>query len=137
MYYEYVICYVDDILFISDDPLCTTKGIQAKLKLKGDNIQEPDMCQGKHFSNITNIDGKECWNISSYKYCTEEVTNVEYVQGKTWFKVAAKVCYPSEMWLSSRDGCNRRAQGRWSPMIPRTCCEPEVSSGNFQDRHPT
>ena len=35
MYYEYVIFYVYDVLYISDDPLCTMKGIQYKFKLKG------------------------------------------------------------------------------------------------------
>ena len=35
MHYDYVICYVDDVLCISDIPLRTMKGIQDKLKIKG------------------------------------------------------------------------------------------------------
>ena len=38
MYYEYVLLYVNDVLFFSDDPLFTMKGIQAKFKLKKYNI---------------------------------------------------------------------------------------------------
>ena len=76
MYYEYVICYVDGVLCISDDPLCTMKGIQAKLKLKGYKIEKLDMYLGAYFSKTTNIDGQECWGISSDKYCMEAVTNV-------------------------------------------------------------
>ena len=46
MYYEYVLCYVDDVICISDDPIRTMKGIQVKFKLKGDKIEEPDMYLG-------------------------------------------------------------------------------------------
>ena len=43
MYYECVIFYVDDVLFISDGPLNTMKGIQDKFKLKWDKLKEPSM----------------------------------------------------------------------------------------------
>ena len=43
MYYDYVICYVYYVICISDYPFRTMKGIQAKFKLKGYNIDEPDM----------------------------------------------------------------------------------------------
>ena len=52
------------------------KGIQAKFKLKGDKLKEPDMYLDTYLSNMTNIDGQECWGISSDKYCMEAVTNV-------------------------------------------------------------
>ena len=29
---------------------------------------------------MTNVDGKECWDMSYEKYCTATVTNVEYIQ---------------------------------------------------------
>ena len=37
-YYEYVLCYVDDVLAISGDAMATMKGIQAVFKLKDDKI---------------------------------------------------------------------------------------------------
>ena len=46
MYYEYVLCYVDDVLCISNDPICTMEVIQANFKLKGEKIEEPDMYLG-------------------------------------------------------------------------------------------
>ena len=67
MYYEYVLCYVDDVICIIDDPLCTMKGIQAKFKLKGYKIEEPDMYLGADFSKMTNVNGQECWDMSSDK----------------------------------------------------------------------
>ena len=68
MYYEYVLCYVDDVLSISDEPLCTMKVIQAKFKLKEYEISEPNMYICTYLSNMTNIDGQECWAMYSYKY---------------------------------------------------------------------
>ena len=38
MYYKYVLFYVDDVLYISDDPLLTMKNIQDKYKLQGYKI---------------------------------------------------------------------------------------------------
>ena len=40
-YYEYVLCYVDDVLCISDQAMKTMKGIQETFKLKDDKIEEP------------------------------------------------------------------------------------------------
>ena len=38
MYYKYVLFYVDDVLYISDDPLLTMENIQDKYKLQGYKI---------------------------------------------------------------------------------------------------
>ena len=46
MYYWYVLCCVDGMLFIIDDPLLTMKGMHAKFKLKGYKIEETDMYLG-------------------------------------------------------------------------------------------
>ena len=79
---------------------------------------------------MTNSDNQECSAMSSDKYCTAAVTNVESVLEKAWFKVATKVCYPYELGSSSRDVCDRVDQVKWSPMLPRTCWYPEVGGGN-------
>ena len=57
MYYEYKICYVDDMLCISDYLLCTMKDIHDRFKMKGCKIEEPAMYIGTELSNMTNIDG--------------------------------------------------------------------------------
>ena len=41
-YYEMVLCYVNDLLCISDDPMKTMKVIHCTFKLKDDNIDEPE-----------------------------------------------------------------------------------------------
>ena len=110
IYYDYELFNVYDVLCISDDPLHTMKYIQSKFKLKMDKIEEPDMYLGADLSKTTNVNGQEYWDMSSENYCTAAVTNLEYVFGKAWFKVSAKVCYPYELWLSSIYGCDRRAQ---------------------------
>ena len=42
-YYEMVICYVDDVLAISIDPMKTIEGIKHVFKLKRDKAESPDM----------------------------------------------------------------------------------------------
>ena len=45
-YYEYVLCYVDDILAISHKAKDALKAVQAVFKLKDDRIDPPDMYLG-------------------------------------------------------------------------------------------
>ena len=54
----------------------------AKLKLKGEKIEEPDMYLGVYLSNITNVNVQECWAMCSDNYCTSAVTNLKYVLKK-------------------------------------------------------
>ena len=51
-YWEYILCYVDDILCISNKPEETTKGIQADFKLKDDKVEEPTYYLGATVTNI-------------------------------------------------------------------------------------
>ena len=41
-YYEFVLCYVDNVLSISHDPQKTMEGIKNTFKLKNDKIKEPE-----------------------------------------------------------------------------------------------
>ena len=45
-YYEMVLCYVDDVLAISDMPMRTMYGIRSVLKLKDDKAEVTDMYLG-------------------------------------------------------------------------------------------
>ena len=40
--YDMVLCYVNDVLCISDDPMKTMKVIQHTFKFKDDKIDEPE-----------------------------------------------------------------------------------------------
>ena len=42
-YYEMVLCYVDDVLAISDMPMRTMDGIRNVFKLKDDKAEVPDV----------------------------------------------------------------------------------------------
>ena len=48
-YYEYVLCYVDDILATSHKAKDALKAVQAVFKLKDDRIEPPDMYLRQHF----------------------------------------------------------------------------------------
>ena len=48
-YWEYILCYVDDILCVSHNPTATMKLIQSKFKLKDDKMEPPDTYWGLPF----------------------------------------------------------------------------------------
>ena len=45
-YYEYIMCYVDDILSVSHDAKSILQSLQRQFKLKGDKIEPADMYLG-------------------------------------------------------------------------------------------
>jgi Reverse transcriptase (RNA-dependent DNA polymerase) len=67
-YYELVLCYVDDILSISDNPKATLLDLTAVFKLKNDKIEPPEMYLGAQLDKMI-IDGAECWTMSAEKIC--------------------------------------------------------------------
>ena len=75
-YYEYVLCYVDDILAISHKAKDVLKAVQTIFKLKDDRIEPPDMYLGATLS-VMEDDGIQGWCISSDKYVKAAVENVE------------------------------------------------------------
>ena len=75
-YYEMLLCYVDDKLSISDEPLKTMKGIKKKIKLKDDKISEPEDYLGASLAKMMMSDGSNWWSMSSEKYVKAAVANV-------------------------------------------------------------
>ena len=59
-YWEYVLCYVHDVLCISDKPEHTIRGIQTKFKLKNDKMEKPEVYLGAELSSMDNEQGIEC-----------------------------------------------------------------------------
>ena len=51
-YYEIVLCYVDNVLAVLDDPKSMLQGLQSTIKLKDDKIDEPDMYLGAQLGKI-------------------------------------------------------------------------------------
>ena len=56
-YWEYILCYVDDVFCISDKPMHTMKVIQSKFKLKDDKMEKPDVYLGTELSTMDNEQG--------------------------------------------------------------------------------
>jgi hypothetical protein len=76
-YYEYILCYVDDVLCISHDPTKSMKRIQEDFKLKDDKIEPPDVYLGATLAKMTLDGGETCWTMSPEQYVKAAVTNVE------------------------------------------------------------
>ena len=78
-YYDYVLCYVDDILSISDKPMDTMYGLRNRFKMKGDKVAEPEDYLGAQISKMDAKDGTggQFWLMCSDKYCKAAILNVE------------------------------------------------------------
>ena len=101
-YWEYVLCYVDDVLAISEKPLSTMNGIKAKFKLKEDKIEPPEMYLGAMLSQFENADGVKCWAMSLEKYCEAAVKNVEESLAKHNLKLPSKCLTPLTVGIDQR-----------------------------------
>ena len=75
-YYEYVLCYVDDILAISHKAKDALKAVQAIFKLKDDKIEPPDMYLWAILS-VMEDNGVQGWCMTSDKYVKAAVENVK------------------------------------------------------------
>ena len=63
-YYEYILCYVDDILCISHDPGIALVRIQAVFKFKGYKMEQLKIYLGAQVRKMI-VDGEEGWYISA------------------------------------------------------------------------
>jgi hypothetical protein len=95
-YYEYVLCYVDDVLAISTSPDLIMKSIQERFKLKGDKYGPPTSYLGAQLSKMTIVNGTECWTQSSDKYIEESVKTVqEFLRSKrSYQRDCERRCFP-------------------------------------------
>jgi hypothetical protein len=101
-YYEYVLCYVDDVLYISHNPIETMKGIQEVFKLKDDKIEEPKDYLGFGIEKMANENGTVCWAINSETYCKAAVQNVEEKLAKEGKQSTIKVSNSITIELQAR-----------------------------------
>jgi hypothetical protein len=131
-YYEYILCYVDDVLCISHDPKKSMKRIQEDFKLKDDKIAEPDVYLGATLSKMKLESGKQCWTMSPEQYVKAAVTNVEEDLAKNGKRLPSKCVTPFSSnyapWLEDTpelkaDGVQRFqeliGQLRWAVEIGR------------------
>ena len=92
-YYEYIMCYVDDILSVSHDAKSILQSLQGQFKLKGDKIEPPDMYLGTQLGTMQ-VDGNEGWFMSSEKYVKSAIQNIEETLKKTGQRLPSKCKMP-------------------------------------------
>ena len=92
-YYEMVLCYVDDILSISDDPKSALLALTSTFKLKDDKIEPPEMYLGAQLGKVQ-VDDAECWTMSAEKYVAAAVKSVEESLAKRGLRLPGKVYTP-------------------------------------------
>ena len=80
-YWEYVLCYVDDILVVSHNPQKTMDVLSAKYTLKDGSVKEPDQYLGATIRKMNIEDSedptKTRWGMSSDIYVKRAVADVE------------------------------------------------------------
>ena len=75
-YYEYVMCYVDDILAISMEATKVLESLKSeKIKFKNDKIAEPDMYLGARLHK-KQINGNHAWTITSVDYIKAAIDTI-------------------------------------------------------------
>ena len=75
-YYEYILCYVDDILAISHKATQVLEDIQVVFKLKDDKIAPAEIYLGVQLERMT-VGTHDGWALSSDKYVKAALDTVE------------------------------------------------------------
>ena len=74
-YYEYILCYVDDLLAISHDAEKVLKSVQDTFKFKDDKIDKPDVYLRAQLDKMS-VNGFKGWTMSSEKYVKAAIENL-------------------------------------------------------------
>ena len=75
-YYEYILCYVDDIPCISHDAQCPMDEIRRNLKYKNNKIVEPEFYVGAMLKK-KKLNGHNVWMMTSQEYLCNTIKTVE------------------------------------------------------------
>ena len=92
-YYEYILCYVDDILCISHDAARPMDEIKRTLKFKNDKVVEPDFYLGATIKKKM-LNGRAIWTMSSQEYIKNAIQMVEDQLGKRGKKLPTRATTP-------------------------------------------
>ena len=128
-YYEYILCYVDDLLPISADATKVLQGIQAVFKFKDDKIVRPEVYLGAQLDTMT-TDGFDGWTMLSQKYVKAAIDNVEEVLGRTNQRLPTKCGTPlkSRHWpeLDTSQELKHDGLQRYQELIGMLCWAVEL-----------
>jgi hypothetical protein len=104
-YYEFTLVYTDDLLVISENPQDMLQQVDKYFPMKPKSIAKPDIYLGVKETSIKLPNDVNCWGLSSNKYVTEIVKNVELHLTETETKL--KLTKQMGTFLSST-GTDRR-----------------------------
>ena len=93
-YWEYILCYVDDILVISHEPQKVMDMLGKHYTLKPGSVGKPDTYLGTKIGRYTLADGSETWSMSSDLYVKRAVADVEVELKKVNQALRTKVSTP-------------------------------------------
>jgi Reverse transcriptase (RNA-dependent DNA polymerase) len=93
-YYEYVLCYVDDILCGSEKPNKIMDYLSQQYTLKKGSVKEPDVYLGADIKKFVVGRDEYAWGISPDTYCKTAVTEVERKLSEIGKKLASKISTP-------------------------------------------
>jgi len=94
-HYDYVVCYVDDILCISRDPSFFMQSLQAIFKLK-DGYGIPNMFLGMELMQFGHVSGRSdvrCWGLASKEYVCRALREIQEKTIEFGFRFPTKRCY--------------------------------------------
>lgn len=85
-----ILCYVDDVISISENPMAAIDGIKKTFKLKNDKAEVPEKYLGAGITKVKTSSGQVCWSMTSDKYVATAVTNVENTLMEKGLRLPAK-----------------------------------------------
>ncbi len=94
-YYEYIICYVDDVLAVSAQGKELLKKLQLEFKFKKDKIEPLDIYLGARLARKT-LNGKQVCTMCSKDYIKLAVQNIESRLNNMGMKLPGKVTTPMQ-----------------------------------------
>jgi hypothetical protein len=97
-YYEYVLCYVDDLLVVSEHPKRIMESLEAKYVLKAGSVGKPTTYLGAKVSKYrlehSDNPDKVRWSLSAEDYVNRAVKDVETELEKVGKALPTKVTTP-------------------------------------------
>jgi predicted phosphodiesterase len=81
-YWEYILCYVDDVLVIGHEPQTTMSSISQYVTFKPGSVQSPtnlraNISQCTVMEGDDTLSGKQVWTMSAQEYIKQAVDEVE------------------------------------------------------------
>lgn len=114
-YYDIILCYVDDVIDISERLMQTIEGIKSIFKLKRDKVELSDMYLGGSIFEATTGSGTERWTLPSNKYIQTEVSNVKTSLSREHSRFQSRCDMPikSKYHLSEDISKELDSEGTW------------------------